>query len=373
MIAFNKPYLSGKEKKYIAKVLDTNSKSEDVISACEAFLRNKYGFQNAFLTNSCTTALEIAALLIDIKEGDEVIIPTYTYVSTATAFALRGAKIIFADSKPDHPNMDESQIEKLITNKTKAIVVVHYGGVSVDFLSILEVARKYNLFVIEDAAQCIDAFYKNSALGTIADIACFSFHETKNIHCGTGGFIAINNKDLADKAESIRYNGTNKAAFKRGEVKRYEWTSLGSSTIPSFVSAAFLLAQLESIDKVQKRRLKLWNYYYKKLKSLQQSDYVQLPIVPNYASNNAHIFYLICSSGDDRDRLQVFLSQNGIQSSGHFLSLYNSPFFLSRKNDRTFENADKFERCLLRLPLFYELTSNEQDFICSKVIEFYNP
>ena len=374
MIPFNKPYYSGKEKSYIAKAMETKILTGDMkmIRDCESFLEKKYHFKKVFLTNSCTMALEISALLADIQPGDEVILPSYTYVSTANAFALRGAKLIFVDSKNAHPNMDETLIESLITDKTKAIVLVHYAGVSADFSIIQTIAKKYNLLLIEDAAQCIDGYYNSSPLGTIGDIACFSFHETKNIHCGEGGFIAINNPSLFTKAEIIRNKGTNRSAFAKGEVSKYEWIDLGFSSMPSAISAAFLFSQLEKIEKVQKKRLKLWKNYLKKLKPLQKSKHIQLPVIPKFASNNAHIFYFTCSSEKERNDLIKFLDSNGIQAVFHYQSLHVSPYYKSKHGDRSLPNADKYSQCLVRMPLFYDLKAEEQEFICSKVIEFYS-
>ena len=374
MIPFNKPYYSGKEKSYIAKAMETKILTGDMkmIRDCESLLEKKYSFKKVFLTNSCTMALEMAALIANIQAGDEIILPSYTYVSTANAFALRGAKLIFVDSKMDHPNMDEKLIESLITDKAKAIVVLHYAGVACDFSVIQNLSKKHNLFIIEDAAQCIDSYYTNIPLGTIGDIACFSFHETKNIHCGEGGFIAINNPALLAKSEIVRNKGTNRAAFTRGEVSKYEWMDLGFSSMPSAISAAFLFSQLEKIEKVQKKRLKLWKNYFKKLKPLQKLKSIQMPIVPKFASNNAHIFYFICSSEKERNNLIEFLDSNRIQAVFHYQSLHNSPYYKSKHGDRSLPNADKYSQCLVRLPLYYDLQIEEQEFICAKVIEFYS-
>lgn len=374
MIPFNKPYYSGKEKSFIAKAMETKILTGDMkmIRDCESFLEKEYKFKKAFLTNSCTMALEMAALIADIQPGDEVILPSYTYVSTANAFALRGAKLVFVDSKSDHPNMDEKLIENLITEKTKAIVLVHYAGVSADFTIIQGLAKTHNLLIIEDAAQCIDAYYNDSPLGTIGDIACFSFHETKNIHCGEGGFIAINNEKLLAKTEVVRNKGTNRLAFIRGDVAKYEWVDLGFSSMPSGISAAFLFSQLEKIEKVQKKRLKLWKNYNKKLKVLKQDKKIQLPLIPKYASNNAHIFYFVCASENERIDLIKFLDAKGVQAVFHYQSLHSSPYFHEKHDDRVLINADKYSKRLIRLPLFYDLKSEEQDYICSKVIEFYS-
>ncbi len=374
MIPFNKPYYSGKEKNFIAKAMETKILTGDIemLRNCESFLEQKYKFPKVFLTNSCTMALEMSALIVGIQPGDEIIMPSYTYVSTANAFALRGAKLVFIDSKKEHPNMDENQIESLITDNTKAIVVVHYAGVSNDFTIIQALAKKYDLLIIEDAAQCIDSYYNNIPLGTIGDIACFSFHETKNIHCGEGGFIAINNMSLLNKAEVVRNKGTNRTAFTKGEVTKYEWTDLGYSSMPSGISAAFLFSQLEKIDLVQKKRVKLWKNYFKKLKGLQKTKQIQLPVIPDYASNNAHMFYFVCASSDERNSLIGFLKSTNIQAVFHYQSLHCSPYYQLKHDGRVLSNADRYSECLVRLPLFYGLKSQEQDHICSKIIEFYS-
>lgn len=374
MIPFNKPYYSGKEKSFIAKAMETKILTGDMkmIRDCESFLEKKYFFKKVFLTNSCTMALEMAALVADIQPGDEVILPSYTFVSTANAFALRGAKLVFIDSKAEHPNMDEHQIESLITDKTKAIVVVHYAGVSCDFSIVKAIANKHQLLIVEDAAQCIDSYYNDMPLGTIGDIACFSFHETKNIHCGEGGFIAINNTKLIPKVEIVRNKGTNRSAFTKGEVAKYEWIDLGYSAMPSAISAAFLFPQLEKIEKVQKKRLKLWKNYLKKLKPLQKTKQIQLPVIPKFASNNAHIFYFVCSSNNERNDLINFLDSNGIQAVFHYQSLHYSPYFQSKHDGRSLPNSDKYSEQLVRLPLFYDLNTEEQELICSKIIEFYS-
>jgi dTDP-4-amino-4,6-dideoxygalactose transaminase len=343
----------------------------DIIRMCESFLENKYGFPEVLLTNSCTMALEMSSLLADIQPGDEVIMPSYTFVSTANAFALRGAKIIFADSKSNHPNLNESEIEKLITKKTKAIVVVHYAGAAVDMDKIMNIASKNNLLVIEDAAQCIDSFYKGKALGTIGDIGCFSFHETKNIHCGEGGFISINNAVLLNRAEIIRNKGTNRAAFSRGEISKYEWMDIGFSSIPSAIAAGFLYSQLEKIDEVQQKRTELWNQYYDLLKKLEGRG-VLLPSVPEYSKHNSHIFYLICNSGEERNNLINYLKDNNIQAVFHYQSLHNSPFNKRYNKTGSLVNAEKLSDSLVRLPLYYDLTLKEVAYICEKVLSFYS-
>jgi len=373
LIPFNIPYYSGKEKKSISNVMDTKvlTGDFDLMEKSQQMLKGKYKFPSVFLTNSCTTALEMAALLVEIEPGDEVILPSFTYVSTANAFALRGAKLVFADSKLNHPNIDEDQIERLITTKTKAIVLVHYAGVACDMDKVIRIARKNNIFVIEDAAQCIDSFYKNKALGTFGDIACFSFHETKNIHCGEGGCLVINNANLVSRADRIKNKGTNRSEFMRNEVKKYEWVDLGFSSTPSAISVAFLYPQLLDIDIVQEKRKKIWNRYLKNLSIASITDKVQLPIIPDNASNNAHIFYLVCKSDTERNLLINHLKKNSIQAVFHYQSLHNSPYYLNKHNAPELPQADRYSKCLLRLPLYFDLSLKEVDFISEKIIEFY--
>lgn len=339
--------------------------------ACESFLEKKYNFPKVFLTNSCTIALEMAAVLIDIKEGDEVIMPSYTYVSTANAFALRGAKIIFADSREDHPQVDESKLEKLVTKRTKAIVAVHYAGFACNMNRIKEISEKHQLMLIEDAAQSIGVFYENSSLGSIGDIACFSFHETKNIHCGEGGFIVINNPAFLKRAEILKNKGTNRSAFIRGEVNKYEWVDLGFSSSPSALASSFLLAQMENIDLVESKRKQLWEAYYKKLSCLKEKE-IQLPVIPQGSSNNGHIFYLVCRSETERNKLIDYLKDQEIHSVFHYQALHASPYFKERYTGEKLPNAERYTGCLLRLPLFFDLTPSEVDYICDKVIDFFS-
>jgi dTDP-4-amino-4,6-dideoxygalactose transaminase len=365
MIPFNKPYYSGEEKDAMSGPVPA-----DIIEKCESALEKKYGFNKVFLTNSCTIALEMAAILANIKPGDEVIMPSFTYVSTANAFALRGAKIIFADSRDDHPNMDESQLEKLITGRTKVIVVVHYAGNACDMDAVRTIADKHDLLIVEDAAQCIDAFYKKKPLGSIGDIACFSFHETKNIHCGEGGFMVINDPKLMARAEVIRNKGTNRSSFMRAEVNKYQWVDLGFSSMPSRITAALLYHQLEKIENVQKKRSILWDHYFLKLKDLELYN-VGLPILEDYTSNNAHIFYFICKSLSEREALIGYLEKKGIHAVFHYQALHQSEFYLSQNKEILLPNAEKYSNCLLRLPLFYDLALQEADQICDAILDFY--
>ncbi|CAM4043116.1 dTDP-4-amino-4,6-dideoxygalactose transaminase [Flavobacterium antarcticum] len=363
MIGFNKPYLTGNETKYITDAVASGKISGNgkYTQLCQQFFENRYGFGKCLLTTSCTDALEMAAILIDIQPGDEVIMPSYTFVSTANAFVLRGAKIIFADSYVDNPNIDASKIEALITPKTKAIVPVHYAGVACDMDLIMELATKYNLFVVEDAAQAIDSFYTGKdgikkALGSIGHLATFSFHETKNIISGEGGMLTINDMQFADRAEIIWEKGTNRAAFFRGEIDKYGWVDIGSSFLPSEIIAAFLWAQLECLDIIQKRRKEIWNMYYNGLTDSRFS--FTCPNIPKYASNNAHMFYINFKSLKDRTHAIELLKKNGVNAVFHYLSLHKSPFYSAKYHGKTLPNADLFSDTLLRLPMFFELAND---------------
>lgn len=373
MIPFNKPYLCGKETHYIydavaEKKISGNGKYTKL---CHEFFEKEKGFNKCLLTTSCTDALEMAAILLGIQPGDEVIMPSYTFVSTANAFILRGATIRFVDSREDHPGMDESLVEELITTKTKAIVVVHYAGVATDMDVIMDVVKKHNLFVVEDAAQAIDAFYKGKPLGTFGDLATFSFHETKNISCGEGGMLVINNEKFIERSEIIWEKGTNRNAFFRGEVDKYGWVDIGSSFLPSELNAAFLYAQLENIDDIQEKRKKIWNYYHEKLQKLGDNHLIKLPCIPNFASNNAHMYYLVTNSIEQRDSLLSLLKENDIYAVFHYQSLHASPYFTGKHDGRVLPHCDRYSDCLIRLPFFYELLEQEQDRIITVVKSFF--
>jgi dTDP-4-amino-4,6-dideoxygalactose transaminase len=313
----------------------------------------------------------MAAILINIQKGDEVIIPSFTFVSTANAFILRGAKIVFADSNKNNPNIDVYQIEKLITDKTKAIVPVHYAGISCDMDKIMEIANKYNLYVIEDAAQSIDAFYKQKPLGSIGHLSVFSFHETKNIISGEGGMLVINDERFIKRAEIIWEKGTNRTSFRPSDINKYDWIDIGSSFLPSELVAAFLYAQLENIDKIQTKRKKLWNYYYFHLKALEAEKLIKLPYIPDYATNNAHIFYIILENTNIRNNLISHFNNNNILAFFHYFSLHKSPFFKEKHDGRELPNADFYSNTLLRLPLYYDLTQAEQDKIISLLKNYF--
>lgn len=374
MIDFNRPYLSGNEEKYISKALRINkiSGNGEFTNKCQELFINIYNFDKVLLTTSCTDALEMCALLSEINEGDEVIVPSYTFVSSALAFIRERAKIVFADSCETHPNIDIEGIELLITERTKAIVVVHYAGVAVDMDKVNELAKKYKLIVIEDAAQSIDSYYKGKSLGSIGDFGTFSFHETKNIQCGEGGLLAVNNPKYRRRSEVIWEKGTNRSELFRGEVDKYGWVDTGSSFLPSEITSAYLLAQLESIDKIQMLRKSLWNQYQSELLQLETERKIKLPFIPDYATNNAHMFYIILESKETRTRLIKYLKKNGIHSVFHYLALHKSPYYKEKYEGRELPNAVKFERQLLRLPLFAELTSEEVSHITTQIKRFFS-
>jgi len=374
-IPFNKPYLSGKEIDYIKDAVSRGKISGNgyYTQQCQDFFINKYGFRKCLLTTSCTDALEMTAILCDIQPGDEVIMPSYTFVSTANAFVLRGAKIIFADSRSDHPGIDESKLESLITSQTKVIVVVHYAGVACDMDKVMETAQKHGLFVVEDAAQAIDSFYNGKPLGGIGHFGCFSFHETKNIQCGEGGMLVINDERFARRAEIIWEKGTNRAEFFRGEVNKYGWVDIGSSFLPSEVTAAFLMAQLEEMDKIQARRNEIWGSYFSGLQKVAKNAAVQLPFIPDFATGNGHMFYMVCKSVEQRTELISSLKRENILSVFHYLSLHKSPFYSEKYSGRDLTESDRYSDNLIRLPLFYELEEGSIDQIIKSVISVLNP
>jgi dTDP-4-amino-4,6-dideoxygalactose transaminase len=378
MIPFNKPYLSGKELEYIKQAVESGKISGDGIftKKCHEFFEKRYGFQKCLLTTSCTDALEMAAMLINIQPGDEVIMPSYTFVSTANAFVLRGARIVFCDSRKDHPGMNEDGIEELVTPKTKAIVPVHYAGVACDMDKIMSLANKYNLFVVEDAAQAIDSFYikkngEKKPLGGIGHLAAFSFHETKNIISGEGGMLVINDPQFNERAEIVREKGTNRSKFFRGEVDKYGWVDIGSSFLPSDIIAAFLFAQLENLDDVQKKRKAIWDTYWNVLKKGEDQGLFQCPFIPSYATNNAHMFYLICKSNTERQGLIDALKKRNILSVFHYLSLHGSVYYQNNHDNRRLINSDLFTDCLLRLPMYFELSEKDLELIAATINNFY--
>ena len=379
MIPFNKPYLTGKEMQYIEEAVKSGKISGNgfFTKKCQEFFEKEFGFKKTLLTTSCTDALEMAAILADIKEGDEVIVPSFTFVSTALAFVRQGADIVFADSYSDNPNIDADQIEALITEKTKAIVVVHYAGVACDMDKIMSIADKHGIIVIEDAAQAIDSYYiskdgTKKALGSIGHLSAFSFHETKNIISGEGGMLCINDDRFIQRAEIIWEKGTNRSQFFRGEVDKYSWVDTGSSFLPSEIISAFLWAQIENMRDIQDKRIKIWNYYYEGLSSFEPVSIKKpkLPLIPAYATNNAHMFYLVCDNVDDRTKFIQHLKDKGILSVFHYLSLHKSSYYekySTRKSE--LPNSDMFSDCLVRLPLFYELTDEQVEYIINTIKE----
>ncbi len=378
-IGFNKPYFTGKETDYIKSAVEKGHISGNgyYTKLCQKYFEEKFGFRKSILTTSCTDALEMAAILCDIQPGDEIIAPSYTFVSTVNAFILRGAKIVFCDSREDHPGIDENKIKELITSKTKAIVVVHYAGVACDMDQVMEIANENKLLVIEDAAQAIDSYYIGKdgikkPLGSIGHLAAFSFHETKNIISGEGGMLVVNDERFVKRAEIIWEKGTNRSAFFKGEVDKYSWVDIGSSFLPSEIIAAFLYAQLENLEQIQNKRKAIWNLYYKGLKPLEEQGKVRLASIPDFSSNNAHMFYIVCKSVEERDGLLSFLKQNGINAVFHYLSLHKSPYHLASNPLVDLPNSDHYSDCLIRLPFFYELTEEQISLIVSKIEEFFS-
>lgn len=339
---------------------------------CQEYLENRYGFKKCLLTTSCTDALEMCALLCDLQPDDEVIVPSYTFVSSALAFVRVGAKIVFADSTSTNPNMDPGKLASLITDRTKAIVVVHYAGIACDMDAIMSIAERNNLLVVEDAAQAIDSYYKGKPLGSIGHLAAFSFHETKNIICGEGGCLVINDERFLRRAEIIWEKGTNRAEFFRGEVNKYGWVDVGSSFLPSEVVSAFLWSQLENLDEIQKKRKLLWNQYYHLLKPLEDYGKFKVPVIPDYATNNAHMFYLVCSSLEIRETIIRTLKEHDVLAVFHYISLHSSPYYSDKHDGRELPESDRYTDCLLRLPMYYDLSIESVSFICNVIKEISN-
>ena len=372
-ISYNQPFLVGNELAYIEQAIASGkiSGNGNFTKKCHAFFQEHFGFRKCLMTSSCTDALEMCALLLDIQPDDEVIMPTYTFVSTANAFILRGAKIVFADSQANHPNIDVDSLEALITEKTKAIIVVHYAGMACEMETVMNLAEKHGLFVVEDAAHALDNSYKNRPLGGIGHLATLSFHETKNVIAGEGGMLIINDERFVERAEIIWEKGTNRSAFFRGEINKYNWVDVGSSFLPSEITAAFLFAQLEHFKEIHKKRRAIWVEYYERLIELEKTGLVQLPKVPTYTTQNGHIFYLICQNKTIRDGLIAYLKEQRIMAVFHYLALHCSPFFNDKHDGRTLANAERYTDCLVRLPLFFELTAMEQTEIVEAVLNYF--
>ncbi len=376
MINFNKPHLTGKEAHYMYQAVFNCklSGNGDFTKKCQSFFEQRYGYKKAILTTSGSDALEMAAILCNINPGDEVIVPSYTFVSSALAFVRERAKIVFADSCANNPNIDPDKLEELITPKTKAIVVVHYAGIACDMDKIMDIAHCHGVLVVEDNAQGLDSFYKGRPLGSIGDLGCISFHETKNITAGgEGGLLIVNDEQYTRRAEIIWEKGTNRAEFFRGMVNKYGWVDTGSSFLPSEVNAAFLLAQLEELDTIQNRRKMLWDIYHEELAPLAVKGYFTLPDIPGYATNNAHMFYIVCRNIDERSALISFLKDNGIQACFHYLALHRSEYYTTHYTERPeLPNCDRFADCLVRMPMYYELKEDEVKYITDKIKAFYS-
>lgn len=372
-IPFNKPWFTGKEIKNIENAAAFGHISGNGLytKKCQEYFENKYGFRKTFLTSSCTDALEMAAILAELKPGDEVIMPSYTFVSTTSPFILRGAKVVFANSMSNHPNIDLDHAESLINSNTKVLMVMHYGGVAVDMDKAVKIASDNNLILIEDTAHAINSYYKGKALGSFGNFSTCSFHETKNISSGEGGLLVVNDDKYIKRAEVIWEKGTNRSAFSRGEVSKYEWVDIGSSFTPSDMIAAFLWAQLNDMDDIQKKRSSIWNRYYNNLIVGKNKGKFEVPVIPDYATNNAHVFYLVTKDNDERNKLLDFLNDNNIQAVFHYLPLHLSPYYKKMHDGTELTNVVKFSDRLIRLPLFYELSLEVVDYITGKVLEFY--
>lgn len=370
MIPFNKPYCSGRELSYMQEVCHSTTMSGNgqFTKLCHGFFEKRYGFRKCLLTTSGTDALEMCAMLCELKPGDEVIVPSYTFVSTAIAFLREGAKVVFADSGADNPNVTVETIKPLINNHTRVIVVVHYAGVACDMDAIMTLAQEHHLLVVEDAAHSIDSYYKGRPLGGIGHLGAFSFHETKNINCGEGGMLVVNDERFVRRSEIIWEKGTNRAEFYRGMVNKYGWCDIGSSFLPSEFNAAFLWAQLEQIDDIQSKRCHIWNLYDKALRGHLPKGY-SLTHLPDYATNNYHMYYILCPSLVARTQLINFLKNNGVQATFHYLPLHSSKYYEEKHGGRKLPNCDHYGDTLMRLPLFYELKDSDALRVINLVIE----
>ncbi len=374
MIPFNKPPYVGNEQKYIEEAIKDRRICGDgeFTKRCSNWIEERTKTAKALLTTSCTHATEMAALLADIKPGDEVIMPSFTFVSTADAFVLRGAKAVFVDIRPDTMNMDEKLIEDAITDKTKAIVPVHYAGVSCEMDVIMDIAKRYELMVIEDAAQGIDSTYKGKPLGAMGDFGCYSFHETKNLSMGEGGALLIKNEENIERAEIIREKGTNRSKFFRGEIDKYTWIDAGSSYLPSELNAAYLWAQCEMADEIQKDRMGSWTLYYEGLSRLRDQERIELPVIPKECRHNAHLFYIKARNLEERSRLIQYLKNRGVHATFHYIPLHTAP---AGKQFGSFHGEDiyttKESERLLRLPLFYQLKKTEAEYVVECIYDFY--
>lgn len=374
MIPFNVPPCVGTELQYIKEAIESHKICGDgaFTKKCNAWLEERFGAQKVLLTTSGTTALDMAALLCELKEGDEVILPSYTFSSTATSAVLGGARLVFVDIRPDTMNIDEKKIEEAITERTRAIIAVHYAGVACEMDTIMEIARKYNLVVIEDAAQGVMSTYKGRALGTIGDFGCYSFHETKNYSMGEGGALVINNPEYNERAEILREKGTNRSKFFRGQVDKYTWMDFGDSYLPSELNAAYLWAQLCAADEINENRMASWNQYYQELKGLEESGRIELPVIPEGCVHNAHMFYIKCRDLEERTSFISYMKEEGILTVFHYIPLHSAPAGLKygRFSGKDLYTTKESER-LVRLPMYYGLEQEKIEFICEKIKNFY--
>ena len=375
LIPFNLPHLTGKEAHFMYQAVYNGklSGNGEFTKRCQRFFEEKYDFKKCLLTTSCTDALEMAAILCDIKPGDEVIVPSYTFVSSALAFVRQGAKIVFADSMKRNPNIDAKQLEALITSRTKVIVPVHYAGVACDMDCIMEIAERHKLLVVEDAAQGVMSTYRNKSLGTIGDFGCFSFHETKNFSMGEGGAILIREQRDVERAEILREKGTNRSQFFRGQVAKYNWIDYGSSYLPSDLNAAYLWAQLQHADEMLSDRMASWNKYHEALKPLEDKGIISLPVIPQYCEHNAHMFYIKCSDLEVRTSFIGYMRENDILAVFHYVPLHSAPAGqkfgrFCGKDEYTTKESDR----LVRLPLYYKLSKQDQEKVIDRTLHFFN-
>lgn len=374
MIPFNKPYCSGQELKYIEEVCHSTTMSGNgqFTKKCHTFFEQKYGFKKVLLCTSGTDALEMCAMLCDLKPGDEVIVPSYTFVSTALAFLREGAKVVFADSGSKNPNITIDNIKPLVNEHTKVIVVVHYAGVACDMEAIMNYADERGILVVEDAAHSVDSYYKDKPLGGIGQLGAFSFHETKNISSGEGGMLVVNDERFIRRAEIIWEKGTNRAEFYRGMVNKYGWCDMGSSFLPSEFNAAYLWAQLEQLNNIQDKRKQIWEMYDNGLRGKVDPQII-IPELPDYATNNAHMYYILCPSLDYRTKLMAYLKDNGVQTTFHYIPLHSSSYYKDKHDGRVLVNCDRYGDTLVRLPLFYELTVEDVKHVINSFLSFqYN-
>lgn len=381
-IPFNAPHLTGKETEYMVEAVSRGklSGNGEYTKRCQAFFEQRYGFKKTLLTTSGTDALEMCAMLCDLKPGDEVIVPSYTFVSTALAFLREGAKVVFADSMKRNPNLDAETLEKLITPRTRVIAPVHYAGVACDMDAIMAIAERHNLIVVEDAAQALDSYYKSpktgerKALGGTGHLGAMSFHETKNITAGgEGGLLIVNDERFIRRAEILWEKGTNRAEFFRGAVNKYGWVDMGSSFLPSEINAAFLWAQLEHLDEIQAKRKLLWNTYHEKLSVIsRQSSAFTLPDLPEYGTNNAHMFYLLFPNLEKRSAFIQYMKENGILTVFHYLALHSSKYYEDKHDGRALPECDRYADTLVRLPMYYDLEVAQVEQICNLISQFLN-